>query len=165
MDEATGLMGWLRSRSLYEASVVASYVMRSPDSAERFYQDGLIDIRDIFDSLRAQSSTLGDVAGFQMLIDVLRAELSQLMAANQVPPKARYLGIAEIANEIDAQAEHKLVYQFLSKFSHSSSVAILTRNGETWLSMILPLLAMIGLKGYMLMLAAIADGCPPAASP
>jgi hypothetical protein len=51
-----------------------------------------------------------------------------------------------------------MVYQFLSKFSHSSAVTVLTRGGESWLSMILPLLAYIGLKEYILMLARIGDG-------
>jgi hypothetical protein len=149
------------ARSLYEASVVASYVVGSEVGAERFYQDGLIDIRDIFESLDAQSSDLGDLADFKELVGMLRAELSQLMAVNQISSKARHLTTSEIADEIGAKAEHKLVYQFLSKFSHSSSVTVLTRNGEIWLSMILPLLAWIGLKEYMLMLARIADGLSP----
>jgi len=165
--------GWTRrqalwtgagARSLYEASVIAAYVVGSETSAERFYQDGLIDIRDIIESLDAQSSLLGEVAEFKALVGVLRTELSELMAVNQIPPKARHLTISEIAEAVGAKPEHKLVYQFLSKFSHSSSVTILTRNGETWLSMVLPLLAMIGLKEYMLMLAKIADGLSPARS-
>lgn len=43
----------------------------------------------------------------------------------------------------------------------SSSVTVLTRDGETWLSMILRLLAWFGLKEDMLMLARVADGLPP----
>lgn len=144
------------ARSLYEAKVAALYVVGSEVGAERFYQDGLVDIRDILGSLDAQSSNLGNETEFRELVGVLRAELTQLMAVNQIPPTARHLSISTIAKRIGADAEHKLVYQFLSKFSHSSSVTILTRNGETWLSMILPLLAWIGLKEYMLMLTTIA---------
>jgi hypothetical protein len=148
------------SRSLYEAQVVASYVTKSAENAERYYQDGLIDIRDIFDSLHAQSSTLGDVPDFQKLVEFLRSEMSQLLTQNRVDSKAKHLGTAAMAKDVGAELDHKQVYQFLSKFSHSSSVAVLTRNGETWLAMILPLLAMIGLKGYLLMLASVAEVCP-----
>lgn len=80
------------------------------------------------------------------------------MAAQSIGQKAKHLNILEMVREIDALAEHNAVYQFLSKFSHSSSATVLTRNGETWLSMILPLLAGIGLTEYMLMLSRIADG-------
>jgi hypothetical protein len=75
------------ARSLYEASVFAAYVIGSESSAERFYQDGLIDIRDIFESLDAQSSSLGGLADFGAMIAMLRAEMAQLMVTNHIPPK------------------------------------------------------------------------------
>jgi hypothetical protein len=149
------------SRSLYEASVVASYVIGSELAAERFFQDGMIDIRDILGSLDEQSSQLGDVGDFKKLVGILRAELLRMMAVNEIPENARHLTMAGIAAQIGAAPDHKLVYQFLSKFSHSSSVTILTRNGETWLSIILPVLAWIGLKEYLMMLAAIAEAVAP----
>lgn len=153
---------WVGSgaRSLYEANVAASYILGSEAGAERFYQDGLIDIRDILSSLDAQSSQLGDVPDFRRLIDALRPELAQLMTTQKIAGNAKHLTVADMAREIGATADHKLVYQFLSKFSHSSSVTMLTRGGETWLSMILPLLAWVGLKEYILMLGCIADKTP-----
>lgn len=154
---------WVGSgaRSLHEACIASSYVARSEENAERFYQDGLIDIRDIFDSLDAQSSSLGEVDDFRKLIDILKVEMSQLLSANQIAPKAKHLSVADLAKQVGGTADHKLVYQFLSKFSHSTSVAVLTRNGETWLSMVLPILTWIGLKSYVFLLAAVADLCPP----
>ncbi len=156
---------WVGSaaRSLYESKVVASYILRSEIDADRFYQDGLIDIRDIFSSLAAQASSLGDLPDFKRLIDVLKSELAQVMATQKIAESANYLTVKKMAKQLGVAPDYDLVYQFLSKFSHSSAVTVLTRGGETWLSLILPLLAWIGLKEYQLMLADIAEKSPPLA--
>ena len=55
------------------------------------------------------------------------------------------------------EEEHNLHYQLLSKFSHASSVAVITRGGETWKQFIAPVLAFVGVRQYLQAFASIIE--------
>ncbi len=136
------------ARSLYETRLFTEFVIQSETNAGRFYQDGIADIRDIFNSLGKLATDL-ESASFQLLVDQLRNELAALMTANDVPAGLKYLRPDKVAKSVALGEEHDLHYQFLSKFSHASSVTVLTRGGETWKQFIAPVLAFTGIMQYL----------------
>ena len=79
------------------------------------------------------------------------------MAANDVPADLKYLRTEKVAKGVALEEEHDLHYQFLSKFSHASSVTVLTRGGETWQQFIAPVLAFTGVRQYLHAFASIID--------
>jgi hypothetical protein len=145
------------ARSLFECRMLAQYVAVSEENAERFYQDGLVDIRDIFDSLHNQAGALAAPPEFTMLISQLKQELAVLMQENRIAEDLKHLSAAGIASAVGRIDEHRMYYQFLSKFSHASAVTVLTRNGTSWNDMTQPILTWIGLFSYLTALATIVD--------
>ncbi len=145
------------ARSLYEAYNIADFVLSSEEQAQRFFEDGIIDLRDIFDSLDAQALSLGDVQQFNQLISALKNDLKGMLQQHGIRDRAKHLQIVDIAKAVGRLEEHRMVYQFLSKFSHSTSVAILARRGETWLNLVLPLVVWIGQRSYLLLMASVVD--------
>jgi hypothetical protein len=144
------------ARSLYETRLFTGFVIQSETNAVRFYQDGMADIRDIFNSLGKLATDL-ESAGFQLLVDQLRNELAVLMTANDVPADIKYLRADKVAKSVALGEEHNLHYQFLSKFSHASSVTVLTRGGQTWKQFIAPVLAFIGVMQYLHTFGSVID--------
>jgi hypothetical protein len=144
------------SRSLYETRLFTGFVIQSEANALRFYQDGMADIRDVFKSLGNMANDLQSVE-FQLLLDQLRKELAALMAANDVAADLKYLRTEKVAKGVALEEEHDLHYQFLSKFSHASSVTVLTRGGETWKQFIAPVLAFTGVRQYLHVFVSIID--------
>lgn len=147
------------ARSLYETRLFTGFVVRSEENAVRFYQDGMADLRDIFNALGRMTTDLQNPQ-FQRLIEQLGKELAALMAINNVPANLKYLRAEKVATSVGLGEEHDLHYQFLSKFSHASSVAVLKRGGETWKQFIAPVLAFTCVMQYLHAFASIIDAMP-----
>jgi hypothetical protein len=144
------------ARSLYETRLFTAFVVGSEANAVRFYQDGMADIRDIFDSLGSTAANLQN-ADFQLLVDHLKKDLAELMAANGMRTDLKYLRAEKVAGSIGLKEEHDLHYRLLSKFSHASSVTVLTRGGDNWKQLIAPVLSCTGVLQYLYLFASIND--------
>jgi hypothetical protein len=130
------------ARNIWETKLFIKYVLRSEELAVRFSQDALADIRDVLKSFKE----LGIDARsdqFRLLIDQLKKELAGFMDLTGTPSDLSYLKCSKIAETVQLEKEYGRVYQFLSKFSHASSLVVLTRDDD-WKTFIAPLLASEG---------------------